>query len=232
MSDTPLQINPDSAPADGRAGEIHACWNEIGVYGKGDCVELEKFVHCRNCPVYSSAGVQLLDRPLPAEYRREFTEHFALEKRKSTAGKISTVLFRIDNEWLALPTQAFQEVAEHRAIHSLPHRRQTVVLGLVNIRGELLICVSLARVLGATHNALPAYQQRLLVVGWEGHRLVFPVNEVHGIHRFQPDELRQPPATVARSSLTYTRGIFLWRGRSIGLLDTDGLFSAINRNLT
>jgi chemotaxis-related protein WspD len=58
------------------------------------------------------------------------------------------VIFRIGAEWLALPTPAFQEVAERRVIHTLPHRRHGVVLGLVNIRGELLICVSLGRLLG------------------------------------------------------------------------------------
>src|SRR5438445_8021579 len=62
--------------------------------------------------------------------------------------RTSAVIFRIHSEWLALPTEAFQEVAERRRIHSLPHRRNGVVLGLVNIRGELLICVDLGRVLG------------------------------------------------------------------------------------
>ena len=48
----------------GQAVEIRACWNEIGVQGNGSCPELRKVIHCRNCPVYSKAGVQLLDRPL------------------------------------------------------------------------------------------------------------------------------------------------------------------------
>lgn len=69
------------------------------------------------------------------------------EDRKS-AGKLSFVVFRIGPELFALPTQVLHEVAESRGIHSLPHRRHSVVLGLVNIRGELLICVSVGRLLG------------------------------------------------------------------------------------
>ena len=51
--------------------EIYDCWNQIGVEGDGSCADLEKFIHCRNCPVYANAGLQLLNRPLPPEYRRE-----------------------------------------------------------------------------------------------------------------------------------------------------------------
>jgi chemotaxis-related protein WspD len=216
--------------------EVYTCWSEIGVYGKGTCGELSKFVHCRNCPVYSSAGVRLLDRVLPPDYRRESTEHFAQEKSYSTPAKLSAVVFRISSEWLALPTQAFQEVAERRLIHSLPHRRQGLVLGLVNIRGELLICVSLGRILGLenlpSREALKASHHRLLVVSWDGNRFAFPVNEVHGTHRFQPHELKPPPATLAKSSATYTQGIFLWRNRLIGFLEADSLFATLNRSLT
>src|SRR5436305_11616291 len=134
--------------AAGAQVELRNCWSQIGVHGDSSCPELENFVHCRNCPVYSNAGAQLLDRPLPTDYRREWTEHFAGRKKTAAPAKISAVLFRLESEWLALATHAFQEVAERRRLHSLPHRRLGIVLGLVNIRAELLICVSLERWLG------------------------------------------------------------------------------------
>ena len=213
---------------------IHACWNDIGVYGTSACSELEKFVHCRNCPVYSTAGVELLDRPLPDDYRREWSQHFAIEKHRATPAKLSVVIFRIAAEWLALPTTAFQEVAERRLTHSLPHRRQGIVVGLINVRGELLICVSLRRLLGLDRGAKPPARQptdRLLVVNWDGNRLVFAVDEIHGVHRFQPKELREAPATVSKSSLTFTQGVFLWEQHPVGLLEPESLFSTLNRSL-
>src|SRR2546422_702365 len=119
---------PATAPA-----PIYDCWNTIGVEGNGTCRELVKFIHCRNCPVYSAAGTQLLDRPMPADYRREQAEHYAQPKKFSQPARLSLVLFRLASEWLALPTSAFQEVAERRALHSLPHRRRGLALGLVNV---------------------------------------------------------------------------------------------------
>ena len=256
----PATAGPLPAPAaESRPGgiEIHACWLQIGVYGDSTCPELPKHIHCRNCPVYSSAGVRLLDRPFPDGYRQEWTAHFAREKQKQIPPtRTSAIIFRINSEWLALPTQAFQEVAEHRPIHSLPHRRRGTVLGLVNIRGELLICVDLGRLLGLApssqpssssfssstldprpfalrtpHSALPT-EGRLLVVSWEGQRLVFPVDEIEGIYRFQAQELKEPPATVARSSQGHMQGLLLWQQKTIGVLAAESLFPALNRTLS
>jgi len=210
------------------------CWNEIGVYGNGTCPELRGFIHCRNCPIYTRAGLQLLDRPLSPEYRQEWTLHFAREKKTAVPARISAVLFRVHNEWFALPTQAFQEVAERRHIHSLPHHRRGSVVGLTNIRGELVICVSLNRVLGIENTPAQASSRtfaRMLVMTWDGQRLAFTVDEVQGIQRFEAHELTPAPATLAKSGLNFTQGVFLWQNRAVGFLDADLLFSSLNRNL-
>jgi chemotaxis-related protein WspD len=201
---------------------INDCWNKIGVNGDNTCRELEEFVHCRNCPMYSSAGTRLLDRELPADYRREWTELFSRKKATVRLGKVSVVIFRIGAEWLALPTPVFQEVVEQRVIHSLPHRRQGIVLGLTNIRGELLI-----------RKEKPyAIYDRLLVVQWNGSRFVFPVDEVHGIQRYHPQELKEVPATLVKNTLNYTHGVLSWQNKSVGCLTEELLFYTLNRSLT
>lgn len=222
-------------PHDDQPAEVSDCWNQIGVSGNQTCRELSRHIHCQNCPVYSAAAVQLLDRPLSAEDRRAWTEHYAHEKPLGAPAKTSALLFRLDGEWLALPTTAFQEITERRVVHSLPHRRLAIVLGLVNVRGELLICASLARLLGLEFRppAKPvrAVFDRLLVADWNGERFAFPVDEVHGVHRFHQSDLRKPPATIARSGLNCARGVFPWRNIAVGFLDADAVFAALNRNL-
>jgi chemotaxis-related protein WspD len=175
----------------------------------------------------------MLDRAPTLDYQREWTEHFARPKPERAAGKQSLVIFRIETEWLALPTPVLQEVAESRAIHSLPHRRRGVVLGLANVRGELLICVTLGRLLGLEKQArkeksLVIYD-RLIVAHWEGRRLAFPVDEVGGIHHSR--EVREAPATVLKASATFTRGVLAWRNHSVGCLDEELVFANLNRNL-
>lgn len=218
------------------ADESRACWSEIGVYGNNRCSELAKFTHCRNCPVYSSAGVQLLNRPLPSDYRREWSEHFSQRKKLLAHTNASAVLFRLGAEWFALPTEVLQEVAERRRIHSLPHRRQSIVLGLANVRGELLICVSLGHLLGLeklpSRELLRTSHDRLLVIQREGARLVFPVDEIPGTQRFNLQDLVPVPATVAKSNASYSKGLLYWKERPVGYLDAQLLFAALNRSLT
>ncbi len=227
---------PPAAPAaENVAVEISACWNQIGVHGDATCPELQKYIRCRNCPVFSNAAVQMLDRPFLPQCRHEWTEYFAQPRELAAPARASALVFRLDAEWFALPTDVLQEVAERRPVHSLPHRRLGIVLGLVNIRGELLICVSLSRVLGlepapTAQTPAPA-EGRLLVANWHGNRLVFPAAEVGGIHRFQKLEVQDPPATLAKSNLTYTQGLLSWKSRTIGLLDADRLFPSLNRSL-
>jgi chemotaxis-related protein WspD len=215
--------------------EIVDCWNQTGVSGDGTCPELPKHGHCRNCPVYSAAGSRLLDQQLPADYRREWTVHLARKRTPGAPVKQSAVLFRIGPEWLALPTRSFQEVAEPRPVHSLPHRRQGVVLGIINVRGQLLICVSLSRLLGLETESGAARSSgvgaRLVVAEWQGKLLAFPVDEVHGIYRYHASELRPPPATLAEAGVNFTRDLLVWRDKFAACLDEETLFASLNRSL-
>jgi chemotaxis-related protein WspD len=215
---------------------IDICWQRIGIFGDATCPELPKVVHCRNCPVYALAAQRLLDRPAPADYRLERTAQFAALEKSGAPARASAVLFRIGNEWLAFPTEAFQEVAERRRVHSLPHKRDGFIRGLVNIRGELLICISLERLLGIAEGWMDAQSQtggdRLLAIAWDGNRFVFPVSEVHGVERFHLEDLRSAPAALARSSANHTRGIFTWRGNSVGLLNPAAVFASCHRSLS
>ncbi len=216
---------------------LNDCWNKIGVWGNGSCPELAKCAHCRNCPVYSAAAVALLEAEPPAGYLDEWTSQFAQEKIVAAPDAHSVVIFRLGAEWLALPTAVFKEVAELRVIHTLPHRRGGAVLGLTNVRGELLVCVSLVEVLGLEKTAAlprekrPTERPRLVVISREGHRVGFPADEVHGIQHFPAHELQAVPATVARAAASYTRAILRWREQAVGCLDDQLLFSTLNRKL-
>lgn len=139
---------------------IGDCWNRIGVRGDGSCPELRQYVHCRNCPVYSAGAATLLDADVPASYCADRTAHFAEPVATEDGETQSVVIFRVASEWLALPTAVVVEVSNLLPIHSLPHRRNGVVLGLASVRGELLVCVSLRHVVGAEAFAAAGHERK------------------------------------------------------------------------
>lgn len=216
--------------------DILSCWREKGVFGNGSCPELLSLVHCRHCPVYASAGRHRLDRELPPGYLEERTAVMAQRKEEAKTGTLSVIVFRLQYEHLALKTIVFQEVAEKSAIHTIPLRVNRVFRGLVNINGELILCVSAADLLDLTGESMEAPSrtvfERMVVVRKDGGRFVFPVDEIIGVHRISPEDLRDLPATLSRSARALSRGIFTLGGKTVGLLDEDQFFSALIRSLT
>jgi chemotaxis-related protein WspD len=217
---------------------LNDCWKKIGVWGNRECGELKKVIHCRNCVVYSSAAAQLLGAELPPDYLESWTKHFASEQKVESRQMEAALIFRIGAEWLALSPNNLQEIAEGRPIHSLPRGRSKTLLGLVNIRGELLVCVALDGVLGLEKMGLEkssskrTLYRRMVVAGREDARFVFPVEEVHGIHWFDPKELRGVPATVAKAQATYIKGLLLWQDKSVSCLNDQLLFDMLDGSLT
>ena len=211
------------------------CWNKIGVTGDGSCGELATVIHCRNCPVYSAAGARLLDRERPVDYQKYWTDYFARERKGINPARQSAVIFRVGNEWLALSTGSFLEVTEPRPIHTLPHRRNGIVLGVTNVRGQLLVCISLARLLGMERTLPPArpgpQNERLMVLEHQNSLVTFPVDDVQGVRRFHAEDLHPAPATVSHANPGITRSILMWEDHKVGCLDEESLFAAINRSL-
>jgi len=213
-----------------------ACWKEIGIFGDRSCPELAALAHCRNCPVYSAAGRRLLDRELPDGYRQEWTDLLANRKDAGKVETVSMIVFRLREELLALKTVFFQEAAEAAVPHSIPLRTGEVFKGVVNVNGELILCASVAALLGITGEegdgaADRKVYPRLVVVSRDGQRFAFPADEVLGVHRFPLADLQELPATVSRSIRALTAGILPWRERTVGLLEEEKFFAALSRSL-
>ena len=216
---------------------IEDCWNRIGVSGDRSCPELETHIHCRNCPVFSVAARQFFDRPAPAGYLAEWTKILAEPTEQAAGDDVSLLIFRLGGEWLALSTRVVAEVTPPRPVHRIPHRSNGIIVGLVNLRGQLQICISLHQLLGvdaksehgrnqAEPGGLPP-QPRLVVIRRDSETWAFAADEVPGVHRLARGGLRNVPATLANPATSYSQAVFAWRSRSIGYLDDQRVFATL-----
>jgi chemotaxis-related protein WspD len=230
--------------------DLQDCWNQIGVLGDRSCPILGQVIHCRNCSVYGAAGRSLLERVAPPNYLEEWTQVLAevappeADRRAETivpsSQTQSLMLFQLGSECLALPVNLLQLITPPSGIHRLPHRPSGVLLGLGNIRGEIVICVSLAALLGipspppdpSLSQAQP-HHPRWVVMGDATHPWVSPVDEIYGIHRFAIQHFQAPPIVVSQTA-AYTQGITYWNDRKVNVLDGDrvlkGFYQALMPN--
>lgn len=213
-----------------------ACWKTIGIAGDSSCPKLADIVHCRNCPAYAQVGRTLFDRPIPDGYREEWTKLLSIPKETEIAGAESVVIFRLRSEWLALKTRCFQETTGIRPVHTVPFRTNRVLQGLVNINGELLLCISVADMLGIAGEeekqpaGSTAYKRMAVVKG--GTRFAFSVDEVLGIFLVPLHDLPKPPSNISKSPIALVKGVLTLRDLTVGLLDEEKFFQSLERSVS
>lgn len=214
--------------------KINDCWNRIGVEGDRTCDQLAQVTHCYNCPVYSESGRLLLEREVPIDYVQEWTttiaERGSALSVRSTEEMLSLILFRLGKEQFAISLRSLQEVIRPTQIHVLPHRSDRLYLGLTSIRGEILLCASLREFLNL-EPASPSNHERMLIIGSDQRRWVFPVDEIYGIQHCPVREIQAPPVVIAKTSATYTQGIFTWNDQKINYLNAELLIDTLDRRV-
>lgn len=211
--------------------QVKQCWNEKGVYGNMSCEKLESSGHCCRCPVYAAVGHALLDRPIPDGLIEERSTLMTDWKEAECDRPVSVMVFRIEGEYLALETQYFEQVAEITGIHRFPLRNNKIFRGIVNIDGELNLCVSLAGLLDLPQGDGAETIARMMIIRRDGERFVFPVQEIRGVYKISSDEIQKPPATVSGSKENLTQGLFYLDNVHVGLLKEEELFEALSRSV-
>jgi chemotaxis-related protein WspD len=210
------------------------CWNRIGVSGDRTCPALEEHVHCRNCPVFAEAARGFFDRRAPEGYLAEWADLLGRAAETGSADDSALLVFRLGGEWLALALSVVAEVTALRPVHRVPHRTNRVFTGLVSLRGQLQLCVSLHGLLGVapTDPAVdPSPNPRLVVIRKDAETWAFPVEEVSGVHRVARDRLQKVPSTLANPLGSFGRAVFAWGdGKSVDVLDEPRIFETL-RNM-
>ncbi len=119
----------------------------------------------------------LFNRPMPPGYRDELQALIAEPAAEPGSRDGSMLLFQLGELRLALPTRIAFAVAPVLHIAPIPHRRETVLLGLVAFRGDILPCCSLARILELPQQ--PSSSPRTLILEESaGRRWAVPIDAV------------------------------------------------------
>jgi len=218
--------------------EINDCWNTIGVWSNvaDRCGILRQVIHCQNCSVYAKSGRLLLDRELPSNYSESWENSYQRSKFEADKGDQIAIVFRVGNEWLALPLGFMDEITNIRQVHSIPHKKNQALQGLVNINGVLLVCICLQQMLKIEDRpgerlAASVPHARMIVISKGNNKYVVPVNETKNTIRYNLEDLTEPPTTLSKTARIFIHGVLLQEDQHIGVIGSDVLFGELERSL-
>lgn len=142
-------------------------------------------------------------------------------------GRIILFLFRIGSERFGIEPAHLDLALPAAAGHSIPHRSPALA-GVVNVRGTVALCFSLADILGSLPGPAPA-SPMLLVLAHKGWRVACRVDAAEGVSGFERSALRPPPATLLAGARPHVKGIFpAGDNPDVAWLDAASLFTAFD----
>lgn len=172
----------------------------------------------------------VFDREVEPEILSEWTTQTAAPKPASEARLAGALLVRAGEEWLGLPASIVESAMPVGPIHSVPYLSSRAFLGLVNMDGELLPCVSLAVLAGAEPDPAPARPRIITVKVAEG-RFSLLADEAVGTCGYDPESASPPPVTVSKSPHRLVKHMAHLEGRTAGIADETLLGRALFRSL-
>jgi len=181
-----------------------------------------------------AAMLRLLDRAPPTGYLNDWQDRLREAEDDHERETQGVLVFRLYDEWLALDARFVQEITADATIHRIPQRTNEVLRGLVNVRGELQLCVSLHALLHLENNggenvlSRRVHPRMIVIAGPEGP-FVFPADEAYGVHALETCQIQDAPVTVSKAIATFTRGLFTLREQKVGLLDHELIFHSLNK---
>ena len=218
------------------------CWNHIGISGDQSCPELDTHIHCRNCPVFAGAARGFFERRAPEGYLADWSQWLTESTGDGLRGNaseadgesllsqdevVSVLIFRLGQEWLAFRTKTIAEVTVPRPVHRIPHRSNAILTGIVNLQGQVQLCVSLHGLLGATVSPAPSPRLVVLRDADRAENWVFAADQVLGVRRVPRSQWRSVPSNLINPAVGFSQAVLSWNERSVGLLDEQRVFTAL-----
>ncbi|MCU0662910.1 MAG: chemotaxis protein CheW [Myxococcota bacterium] len=134
------------------------------------------------------------------------------------------VLFRVGDIACGLKINAVQEInrnLDFTPVHSAP----SYVLGILNLRGQIVTVISLRAKLGLPIEEMDD-QTRNVVVKSEGEHIGLVVDMVDDILTIEPNEIARTPPHLSGRIGDFFAGVYQSKEELVAILDADALLES------
>lgn len=173
-----MSINQPTATTLSGSINIDACWKSKGIYGDRSCTKLAIHTHCRNCEVYTEAASALRDQFYSNELADDELSLSTSLQQINVEPMQRCIVFRLANQWFAIPSKFLTEVSLPLAIRAVPNRHSTTLRGVCNVKGQLIPCISLHRLFTLAESDISSASHRMLVLQHVSGPFVVSVNQI------------------------------------------------------
>jgi len=146
---------------------------------------------------------------------------------EETSGRLSLLLFRIGEEWYAVPVGDVREIFQEYTLTRIPCVPD-FILGVVNVRGEILSVTDSARIMGIgsiemRENGLPP----AIVVSDNNVTTALVVDEIGDIADVPSDALEPAISIIDRAQAEFIAGSVYIDGSLVGLISSERVLEPI-----
>jgi chemotaxis-related protein WspD len=188
---------------------------------------------------HDAAILRLLERPVSASDLAAGAEWAARPAIVHEGPMVGLLLFGLGEETAALPARLLRRVTPWARTTPIPHRTTTVMRGMCNIRGELILSADLHRLLGlptppSRHPPAEGISdtRRMVVIGPQEAPWTFEVDRLVGIERTPVSSIQRPPVTIEYALAAYSTGIAEIHGQVVTVLDGERILSGFQAGLS
>lgn len=165
----------------------------------------------------------------PDEILERRAESLALEAvDEEVSDRIGILMFRIGDEWYSVRVADVREIFQEYDVTSVPCTPE-FILGVTNVRGEILsvtdpaLLVGLGRIAAEAGVQLPA-----VVIKNEATTTALVVDEIGDIVEVPSEAIEPPVSIMDRSQAEFVAGSVFVNETMIGLLDVDRLLAPVD----
>ncbi|NLO20349.1 MAG: hypothetical protein GX121_10845 [Ignavibacteria bacterium] len=177
---------------------------------------------------------KLISKEIQEAFFEKWTSQFSEEKEKTEDDSLGVLIFRVENKWLAIKADAFQEILDWKKTHSVPFRTNEVFKGIVNVNGELLLSISITGLLSIEKykdSDIDLAKWKIIVIKKDQQRYAFEANEFIGVVKVPQSQIQKGRTTISESQNPFLVDTFSYQDIKISLIEQEQLFAAIEKEL-
>ncbi|MDG5473103.1 chemotaxis protein [Jeotgalibacillus sp. ET6] len=144
---------------------------------------------------------------------------------ESGTNELEIIEFEINHNRYGINVIKVKEIIQPAAITPIPHAHP-FVMGIIQLRGEVLPVVDIRKVLGAARQEKVPHQ-KFIVSEFNQQKIVFQVDNVSMIHRISWDQIEKP-SQIYQNEASQVIGVIKRENEMLLLLDFEQILLEIN----